>query len=293
MESRTLPISLALGSAILWGVWWWPLMWLHDIGIPGLWAAVAMSAGAIPICLMLSPFWREKAVPARPAIGAVFAGAAVTLYSSAVVETSVIRAVLLFYLAPAWAIAIECLFFGRRFRALNVLTFVFAALGFLFIFRFQIDCSALNLGDAMALISGLSWAVGTALIFSGKPASAPKLCLITALSGVVIGLIIVAGFETVAPPEINMGTIWPTFVAGSIYLAPLIIATLWAARFLPPATISFLLTAEVISGVASAAVFLGDPFGLFEATGALLIITAALTEVVSTRPKSAPSAVLE
>ncbi len=281
MGSNRLPVLLALGAALLWGFWWLPINWLQSQGVPGLWAGVALNVGAIPACLIASLVWSEKALPLRTVLGAMSAGGAITLYSGAVVETSVVRAVLLFYLAPAWAIAIECLFFGRRFRWLNFLTLGLAALGFLFIFRFQIDRSAFNSGDVMALISGVCWAVGSALIFSGKPASAAKLCLVTVMSGACIGLLLVLAFEASPAPTLEVRSLGPALLTGTVYLMPLMVATLWSARFLPPATMSFLLTAEVISGVASAAILLGDPFGMFEVAGALLIIAAALVEVVS------------
>ena len=56
--------------------------------------------------------------------------------------------------------------------------------------------------------------------------------------------------------------------------------TLWSAQRLAPAVLSFLLTAEILSGVITGALFLDEPFGLLQIIGAVLIIAAALSEVV-------------
>lgn len=221
-------------------------------------------------------------MPFRPGIGAAFVGGAVTLYSAAIVETSVVRAVLLFYMAPAWAIILECLFFGRRLRLISLGTIALAILGLLAIFRFEIDISSLNFGDVLALLSGMCWAAGSALVFSsGTPISAPRLTLVTFTSGIFIGAALALGFEgnVFSPPSIPASG--AALLMGTLYAAPMMIATLWSVRRLPPAMVSFLLTAEVISGVASAAIFLGSPFGSFEAAGAALIVGAALSEVLS------------
>ena len=77
------------------------------------------------------------------------------LYGAAITETTVVRAVLLFYLAPAWSVAIECLFFGRRFRWFNALAFAIALAGVVLIFGGRIDVGGWAIGDTMAIGSGI------------------------------------------------------------------------------------------------------------------------------------------
>ena len=57
--------------------------------------------------------------------------------------------------------------------------------------------------------------------------------------------------------------------------------TLWPATILTPARVGLLLLSEVLVGVSSAALFAGEPFGLRELAGGLLIVTALLTEVLA------------
>ena len=65
-----------------------------------------------------------------------------------------------------------------------------------------------------------------------------------------------------------------------MYVLPILFLTLWSAQRLSPAVISFLLTAEILSGVTSSALFLDEPFGKMQAAGACLILLAALSQVL-------------
>jgi drug/metabolite transporter (DMT)-like permease len=59
----------------------------------------------------------------------------------------------------------------------------------------------------------------------------------------------------------------------------MIFLTIWPATLLTPARVGLLLMSEVVVGLISAAVFSGEPFGLREATGAVLIVSAAVLEI--------------
>ena len=55
--------------------------------------------------------------------------------------------------------------------------------------------------------------------------------------------------------------------------------TLWAAQRISPALLTFLLSAEILTGVISGAVLLDEPFGMLQALGTVMIILAAVSEV--------------
>ena len=73
----------------------------------------------------------------------------------------------------------------------------------------------------------------------------------------------------------------PWSLATAVYLFPMMALTLWPATILTPARVGLLLLSEVLVGVSSAAMFAGEPFGLRELAGSLLIVTALLTEVLA------------
>ncbi|MFQ6018643.1 MAG: hypothetical protein ACE5KF_10660, partial [Kiloniellaceae bacterium] len=59
--SRTsggLPALAVAVSAILWGLWWLPLRWLADRGLPGDWASLVIYA--VVAGLLLPPAWVRR-----------------------------------------------------------------------------------------------------------------------------------------------------------------------------------------------------------------------------------------
>lgn len=278
------PVWLSFGAAILWGLWWLPIRALEEAGLPGVWAGIAMNLAALPLiaCTLALPP-RPAAVSANAFIGAIGIGLAITLYGTAVTETTVIRAVLLFYLAPAWSILIECVFFGRRFRLINAAGLAMAALGVLLIFGGRIELSGWSLGDSMALASGAFWAAGAAMIFTSPEISARRLSLVTCTTAALIGLLIGLTIAPSTPEALTLHGASLALGSGAVYLAPIVLATLWSARRLAPALLSFILTAEIVSGVGSSALLLDEPFGWAEALGSTLIAGAALIELLLPR----------
>ncbi|MEO1199082.1 MAG: DMT family transporter [Pseudomonadota bacterium] len=283
---RGLPIVMAVIAAGLWGVWWLPIRFLEGVGLVGVWAGLSMNLGALPILALAVMLVRSNDRLTRQAIaGAALVGLAITFYASALTFTDVVRAVLLFYLAPAWSTAIECLFLGRRWTWRSTLALGLSLAGVIVMFRGDISIAALNVGDMMALASGLSWAVGAALVFTAPPADARHLGLVTCLSAIVVGsgLLLIAGDAAggLVPDLEALRVAGLSLASGLVYLAPIIVFTLWAARNLPPALFSFLLTAEIISGVVSSAIFLDERFGWPEAIGAVLVCSGAVVEAIT------------
>jgi drug/metabolite transporter (DMT)-like permease len=88
-------------------------------------------------------------------------------------------------------------------------------------------------------------------------------------------------------------------LAALVWLLPLTWLLLWGARFLEPGRVSLLLLLEVAVAAISAALLAGEPFGLREAVGCVLIVAAGALEgwselrpgrpVVGSLPPCAPA----
>ena len=246
-----------------------------------------MVSGALPLLLVLFFTGQRNAkLDARAILSGVLIGSTMILYSAAITETTVLRAVLLFYLTPAWSILIECVFLGRKFTRWNALAFALAATGILLIFRGQIALDHWNIGDVMAFASGITWAAGCSLVFTGPDIGARSLSLFGAAGAAIVGIALSLLTGTPTPTEVNISySAVLSLGTGTLYIGPGLIATLWSARRLTPTTLSFLLTGEIITGIASSALFLSEPFGWPEITGSVIIVCAALVEVVSPKPQ--------
>ncbi len=276
-----MPVALAFVAAAIWGLWWVPIRVLEAQGLTGAMAGVAMNAGALAGSLIWMALRRSPLRLDRLAIvGTVLVGAAVSTYSVALTTTDVVRAVLLFYMAPAWAKIIEWAFLGLPWRWTSTFALVAALTGAVLFLGGDVTLDDIRLGDMLAIVSGVAWAAGATLVFTrGGPTL--SLTMVTSASavgfGLLFGLLTTGGLALNAPVAFaaGMGT-------GALYVLPMLLLTLWSARKLPPATLTFLLTAEILTGVISGVVFLGEPFGPLQVAGAILIVLGAIAEVLPT-----------
>jgi drug/metabolite transporter (DMT)-like permease len=278
---------LALAAATLWGLWWAPVRWLEGMGLDSIRSGLVMMTGA---GLALVPFAlseRGQGAPLRALAGAALCGVAMMLYAASLGHTSVVRAVLLFYLTPAWSVAIECFLLGRRWTWRSGAALALCLGGVAAIFRGDLGAGGFGTGEAMALGAGLGWSVGSALIFTGGGRRAPVLAVAAGAGAMVAGGVLVALAAPSLSPDRD-GLLLAVLLAlgfGVLYVAPVVLWTLIGALALPPATLGFLLTAEIVSGVVSSALFLDERFGWPEAVGALMVMAGALVETMQHRER--------
>ena len=281
-ERPMTPVVLAFLSAALWGIWWIPIRYLGTLGMDGAWGGVTMNGGAALFAVLWVVVTRVSfRLGLNGILGAALVGVAVSTYSVAITMSDVVRVILLFYLAPGWSKIIEWAFMGRGWHWTSTLTIAASLLGAWLVLGGDLSLSGLGIGDFLAVLSGMAWAGGAALIFAGGRSSAASLTLVTCLCATAIGVgFILLGKGTVFSGQATLIGSGVGAVAGLIYVMPIMVLTLWSAQRLPPATISFLLTAEILSGVLSGALLLDEPFGVMQAGGALLILLAAAAEVL-------------
>ena len=273
---------MAFFAATLWGIWWIPIRYLETLGLDGAWGSVAMNAGAglaalVWMLAMRVPFQVSR----RGVMGAVLVAVAVTTYSVALTLADVVRVILLFYLAPAWGKIIEWAFMGHRWGWSSTIAIVASLSGAYLVLGGEVSLAEIGLGDMLAVLSGVAWAGGAALIFTGGRAHPMSLSLVTACAAALIGIgFIVLGSGTVVSGDMTAKGMGVGAAAGILYVLPILALTLWSAQRLSPAVVSFLLTAEILSGVLSGVLFLDEPFGAMQAAGAVLILFAAAVEVI-------------
>lgn len=288
-DSRSLTISVVLFSSVMWAFWWYPVGLLEAFGATGAWVSAMMSGAALALAVLALPFARGGLSP-RAVLGALIVGIAVALYTISVSYTDFLRAVLIFYIAPAWSTLIEFAFFGRRVTLRALTSIACSFIGLLLISRGEVSFDGVGaIGDWMALISGMAWAVGAALVFSSRSAGFAASLVVTLLGsvGIALGLVAVFGPVMGAPPGaggLSVSGIGALAVAG-LYLSTILGCTMWGAARLEPAAMTYLLSVEMIAGVLVAALLLGEPYGPFEVFGTVFVVSAVLLEL--TRPRAA------
>lgn len=283
---KRLPEIVALLVALMWGLWWIPVRYLNQIGFEGLWGGWIINLGAALLLLFFVITFRKfKVVSSRSMVGAFCIGFGVAAYAGALSFTNVANAVLLFYLAPAWSTIIECLFLGRKWRWPSLLAIGSSLTGMVLIFGENLIFVEIKIGDVMALISGIVWSIGIALIFSsetkGKITILSFYCM---ASSIIVGLLFwmvggpVLGTLPVIDDIINKGP--NALIVGAIYFSPLIFLSIWTTTLIAPALVCFLLSFEILSGIGSSALLLDEPFGLIQIAGTVFIVLGAVIEVL-------------
>ena len=272
-----------LYAGAVWGLFWIPLRALEDAGINGLWITVVYFL--IPtICLIpivLSRWQHVKQGGISLQLTTMLSGGALLLYSTSIVYTDVVRAMLLFYLTPIWATILARIFLGDLITPSRIIAMLLAILGMLTIFglgaRFPIPQ---NIGDWLGIGSGFLCAVAMVRIRMSESHSAIELTA----GFFQWSLIFSAGAAfLLAPSQIpKIEQVLPALPLLLIFMALLVLpgtyASLWGPKYLSPGIVGLLFMTEIIVGAISVALLAGEPFGIRELMGVLLIAGASMLE---------------
>ena len=122
-------------SSCAWGLYWLPLRSIEEAGIVGSWSIVFVNACPLLILVPLLLFNLDqlKVYPKPIFFAGFMIGAAFTFYANGLVETSVIRATLLFYLSPIWSTIIGIIWLKERLTIARVISIIIALLGLIFL----------------------------------------------------------------------------------------------------------------------------------------------------------------
>jgi drug/metabolite transporter (DMT)-like permease len=290
--SRTdlMPSLAVVVSGTLWGLFWMPFRALGEAGFEGGWASLTFylgsTAGLLPAALLR---WeRLRSAGWSLVFTGAIAGAAFSLYATALLLTEVVRVLLLFYLTPVWGTLLGRLLLGERITANRGAALVLGLAGLVVILGFD-DGFPLprNAGDWMALLAGIAWAYGSLRIYSRPHVDVYETVFAFFAGGTLmtaaVTLLPIAG-NAAMPGWSVLGSGWPWLaLLIAVFGVPPVIMALWGASRLSPGRVGILLMGEVVVGVASAATWSGEPFGTREVFGTVLIVGAALIETVHPR----------
>ena len=208
-------------------------------------------------------------------------GGAFVLYTVSIVLTEVVAAILLFYMSPVWATVLGRVLLGERFTVSRLAALVLG-LGGLWVVLGSESGVPLprNPGDWCAFTAGVMWALGTLRVHQDAATS----------SAAHAASLFVGGMATIAVVALLPDMVGPAPAvaapAAAIVIGVAVVSVssawgiLWGARLLSPGRAGLLLMMEVITGLASAAVLAGEPFGTAQVVGSMLIAGAVLAEVL-------------
>jgi len=280
-------IGIVIGGA-MWGLIWVPIRAMEAAGLSGAWSGFALYAVAVVLMIPLMVAMRARPLAHLAVLipCGLLTGAAFSLYSTSLVMTDVIRSVLLFYLSPVWSTLLGLAFLGERLTPARITALVLGLGGLIVIMGVGAFGRSPNLGDLLALISGMSWALGSFYLYR-----AGTVAVTEQVFSFVFGALIVTGLTLLLGGSDLGGGVTgdalrhagPWALATGLIVIPMLFLTIWPATVLPPARLGLLLMSDIIVGVISAAIWSGEPFGWREAIGTLMIVGAGFVEVLGHR----------
>tara|TARA_B100000676_G_scaffold85171_2_gene85217 strand:- start:161 stop:1096 length:936 start_codon:yes stop_codon:yes gene_type:complete len=292
-EGQLIPSLMLIVAAAGWGLFWIPLRKIEESGMDAGWAGVAQfitpTLVMLPIAILF--LFQRKPTGLGRWKTAIFTGGAFALYADSLLLTEVARALILFYVSPAWSTMLEVWLMKRRLTSARVVAIL---LGFAGLYVILGGDGSLplprNAGDWMAIASGMFWAYGSTRIRMTQEASLFENVFSFFTFGAIIALgLALLPIEALGSPPDKETVIdllpWLLLITFG-FLIPAMSMQLYGAKKIDPGRVGILFQTEALFGIFSAALLTAEPFGWQEGIGSALVVGAALTEVFVNRPRA-------
>ena len=274
-------------SSCAWGLYWLPLRSIEQSGIVGSWSIVLVNACPLLILVPLIFFNLDKLkkYPKPIFFAGIMIGAAFTFYANGLVETSVIRATLLFYLSPIWSTIIGIIWLNERLTIARVISIIVALIGIIFLlydFRDQ-ETVILNFGDFSSILSGLFWALGASILKKWSNLPIIPLTAIVYFSTTSLSILLaIVVYKAPIPSLALIGQNFPiAFIWSVIVLLPSFCIIFRISQILFPGRVGILMMSEVAVAVISAKILLPEEqMIILQWVGALAILLAGVVEII-------------
>lgn len=274
-------------SGLVWGLFWIPLRQLQQAGISDHWAALIFYLIPFTLAAVLVPFrWRSLAKGGFDLqLKAFLPALSLVVYSFAFFHTTVMRAMLLFYLTPVWSALLGRWILGEAITPVRWFSMALGFAGMFVLIGSGLSISApLNLGDWLAALSGVGWALAAVILRLGKRYHALDLTIVDFVFAAIIAAALFVAFAGTAGPAPQLdllARILPWLIPGMLaVVATGVYASMWGVPYLNPAVVGLLFMTEISVGSITAALWSGEPFGPRELAGVLLITAAGTAEGV-------------
>jgi len=284
MSNRAFAVAALILNALVWGVSWWPFRALQSQGLHPLWATAFIYLFAL-LCLAVAAPRAWRGFLQHPMLWWLVLAAGLTNvgFNWAVTVGDVVRAVLLFYLMPAWVVLLAWPLLGEKPSAGSLLRLVLALAGVVIVLKTPASPWPVpeSLSDALALMGGLSFALTNILLrkLNQTPAEARMLAMfgggaVMASAAAVLGL----GLGVVTPiPLPHWGWTGLVLLISLAFLAGNMALQYGAAHLRASATSLIMLSEVVFASVSSVLLGAGELSTRTLLGGALILLASLLS----------------
>jgi drug/metabolite transporter (DMT)-like permease len=284
-SDKTLSLVIFAGAAA-WGMYWFPLRTIETYGISSAWTVVIFNAcPLILLCPLLAIMSKQIKGDLWPlGFSAIMIGMAFTLYANALIETTVIRATLLFYLNIIWSTIMGIIWLSERFTMARFIAMCVALIGLLLLVsQSGKSDNPLNIGDLFGLLSGIFWAIGIAALgrwprISIIPMTTSVYIATALLSSIFAIFVYQEPFPTLSAIKLALPTaaFWSVII-----LLPGFMIIFEVSKYLFPGRVGILMMSEVIVAIMSASILVPSEKMIFvQWLGAAAILSAGFIEVL-------------
>ncbi len=269
-----------MASGVCWGLIWLPLKFFGELGLTG--HTIALSAYALlavlslPVLLRQRHLWRGE-WRLLLLIG-LFFGCANVAFTSALMLGPVVRAMLLFYLLPAWGAIGGWLFLDERLGRRRLLA-VALSLGGVAVILTAGDAwrAPLSMADAMALAAGLCYTGAGIVNRRARAIPLASRTLVTFIGSAVLAAIGLL-FLTPAMPHLSAVHWLLLALFALLWLLGASLMTTYGVTHVEASRAAVLQVVELLVAVVSAVLLGGEVLRLQEWLGGAMIVGATLLE---------------
>jgi len=274
-------------AAGLWGLYWIPQRAFESAGLTGGWGTMTQTLGSVLLLLPFAIFrWRrgEQTGIDLPIFGLLMGGGYVC-YATSFLLTDVVRALLLFYLAPVWATLFEVVFLKRWYGWRRVVSLTLSLVGVWIVIGKDVGIPLpASVGDWLAVAGGALFAGGVARADAMRLSGVFPVLFAFFFYGSIVAIILAMFLGANLGPAPDFSVLvdlspW-LFIFCFAFFIPTMAMTAWSPQHVGTGLVNILFLAELLFGVISAAIWANEPFGWHEVIGSGLILMAGVLEVL-------------
>jgi drug/metabolite transporter (DMT)-like permease len=273
-----LPVLSLLLTASLWGMVWYPLRLLEGQGLSGLW--VTLSSYGATLALGLIWLWRYRRdwqyKPLVLGMMMLAVGWCNVAFVLAVLEGTVLRVLLLFYLSPLWALLLGWVLLKEHPGASGVLVFVVALAGAItMLWDPEMGMPwPRDRADWLAVSSGFAFSFANVMVRKSR-----RLSMQTKSAASWLGVVLVAGVWILIVrepfPLVQASTWFAAALLGWFGFVVMTVTVIYGVSHMPVHRSAVILLFELVVGAVSSLILTDEQVLVQEWLGGALILTAA------------------
>ena len=273
-----LPVLSLLLTSTLWGLVWYPLRLLEAQGLSGLWLSLISYAAALSLGLVW--LWRSRSDWRDNALWLGLMTLAIgwcnVAFVLAVLDGTVVRVLLLFYLSPLWALILGWLLLDEHPGTGGLIVFALAIAGALtMLWDPELGSPwPSDPADWLAVSSGFAFSVANVAVRKTH-----HLSLQTKAAAGWAGVVLVAAVWILLVaepvPVISVKTLTGAFLLGWLGFFIMSVTVIYGVTHMPVYRSAIILLFELVVGAVSAQLLTDEQVLMREWLGGALIMGAA------------------